>query len=243
MIFYILGAFGPTVSAFIITYTEDGKLGVNQLWRKSINFRIKKIWFIPIFLLIPALFGMALMLDKLVGGVTPELTLLSSPLLIVGNFIFLFFLGGSCQEEFGWRGYALDKLQLKYNALWSSLILGFFWALWHLPLFFISGTGQSYMPFWLFFISTISLTILFTWLHNNSNGSLFIALLFHTVVNLSYSLFPLFEMKVGGRYDAFVYATILMTVTAIAVVIIWGPEKFTRKGSKGSSKLTENLKY
>jgi membrane protease YdiL (CAAX protease family) len=41
---------------------------------------------------------------------------------------------GPLAEELCWRGYALDALQEKWGALVSSLVLGFFWPLWHLPL-------------------------------------------------------------------------------------------------------------
>ena len=47
-------------------------------------------------------------------------------------FILLF---GPLPEEMAWRGYALDGLQSKWNALEASLILGIAWTIWHLPLF------------------------------------------------------------------------------------------------------------
>ena len=49
---------------------------------------------------------------------------------------------GPLSEELGWRGYALERLQLRWNALTSSLILGVIWSLWQLPLFYIVGTSQ-----------------------------------------------------------------------------------------------------
>jgi len=35
---------------------------------------------------------------------------------------------GPLQEEFGWGGYALDRIQARFNALNSSIILGVMWA-------------------------------------------------------------------------------------------------------------------
>ncbi|MBS7658002.1 MAG: CPBP family glutamic-type intramembrane protease [Candidatus Bathyarchaeia archaeon] len=58
------------------------------------------------------------------GETIPELAVLSQPWLILGNFIYILFLGGPFQEEFGWRGYALPRLQAHHNALVSSLMLG-----------------------------------------------------------------------------------------------------------------------
>jgi membrane protease YdiL (CAAX protease family) len=47
-------------------------------------------------------------------------------------------------EELGWRGYALDALQARWSALASSLVVGFFWSMWHVPLFFIPDGGGFY---------------------------------------------------------------------------------------------------
>ncbi|MBO4784314.1 MAG: hypothetical protein J5521_06180, partial [Lachnospiraceae bacterium] len=37
-------------------------------------------------------------------------------------------ISGPLNEEFGWRGYALDRLLLRFGFLKGSLILGFIWA-------------------------------------------------------------------------------------------------------------------
>ena len=59
----------------------------------------------------------------------------------MGIFLPLLILG-PLSEEIGWRGYALERLQTRWNALTSSLIVGLVWALWHLPLFMMVGTSQ-----------------------------------------------------------------------------------------------------
>ena len=43
-------------------------------------------------------------------------------------------IGGPLGEEGGWRGYALPRLQRRFSPATSSIILGFLWANWHLPL-------------------------------------------------------------------------------------------------------------
>jgi membrane protease YdiL (CAAX protease family) len=65
---------------------------------------------------------------------------------LLGTIIFSLF-SGPIAEELGWRGFALPRLQSKYNALISSLILGVIWTFWHIPFFFTTGATQMSIPF------------------------------------------------------------------------------------------------
>lgn len=49
---------------------------------------------------------------------------------------------GPLNEEFGWRGYALDKLLVRFGFLGASTILGFIWGIWHLAWYFTPGQAQ-----------------------------------------------------------------------------------------------------
>ncbi|WP_106449256.1 type II CAAX endopeptidase family protein [Trichococcus alkaliphilus] len=63
--------------------------------------------------------------------------------LSVLSFLFFMYLYGPSNEEFGWRGYALDKMLVKYGFVKGSLILGFIWGIWHLPWIFYATQWQS----------------------------------------------------------------------------------------------------
>lgn len=222
-------AFGPLVAAFYLTYRSSGKMGVIELLKRGIGVKFSKVWFIPILLLMPAVTGGALLISKLLGGITPDLTVLYSPWLIVYWFFYMLFLGGPLQEEFGWRGYALDRLQLRHTAFTSSVILGFMWAVWHFPLNFASGTGPQYSQALPLFIGSaitiILLSILFTWIYNNTGRSIFATLLFHASLNLStFKLFPVFESQ-----SAVPYYSLLIFISVITILIIWGPKRMVRE--------------
>ncbi|MEM1545863.1 MAG: CPBP family intramembrane glutamic endopeptidase [Candidatus Methanomethylicia archaeon] len=217
--FYV-APFGPFIAAFLLTYLEDGYGGVKKLLVKGFDPRIGKLWYIPIFLFWPAIAGFSILGVLLTGESSPELVMLSQPWLILWNFVYIFFLGGPFQEEFGWRGYVLPRLQIQYSALISSIVLGVIWAVWHLPLNFMYWLGPQYEVGLMMFISTVILfvfvSILFTWLYNNTGESIFAALIFHTMLNLStYVVFPVFETENSPTYYFLLIITFSITILAI----------------------------
>jgi len=223
-----LAPFGPTVAAFILTYMSEGLDGIKRLLGRGLDFRFGKVWLIPIFLLMPAIVGFSLLLAILSGEPAPEIAVLSQPWVIIPAFFYILFLGGPVEEEFGWRGYALDRLQIYYNALISSIIIGIIWGLWHLPLFFMPRQEMYYnVPIWGFILGTVLFSIIFTWVYNNTGKSILAVLLLHTTGNLSHFIFPLNTTKLGG-----LYSLILNIIVVIIILIIWGPEKMTRTQKK-----------
>lgn len=57
-------------------------------------------------------------------------------------FIPIGFIFGAMEEP-GWRGYMQKGMNHILNPLIGSLIVGVFWMLWHIPLFFIENTYQN----------------------------------------------------------------------------------------------------
>jgi len=182
-----------------------------------------------ILLTVPTLTILAILLDILAGGRGAQFEaiarFLTQPptILPFAAFRLLF---GPLPEELGWRGYALDRLQAKWSALTSSLVLGTAWSLWHLPLFFIAGTyqnslGLGTLSFWLFMILMLPESILMTWIYNNNQRSTLSAVLFHSMINFTGELFAMTER-------AEFFQIFLLTAAAIAVTVVWGTKTLTR---------------
>jgi len=190
---------GPTIAAFILVGRESGKAGMGWLLRRAIATGFSKRWWLPTLLLMPIIGLLTAAVLRLLGTELPDWT---APSLITAlvTAITILFIGGGL-EEFGWRGYALDKMQNGNNALIASLVLGFFWGLWHLPLFFMEGTTQAEaaIPIWEFIIQIMVLSVLFTWLYNNTGGSLLVAILFHTIGNTTGGYNRDFYLAGNGR--------------------------------------------
>ena len=218
-------AWGPLIAAFFVTFLEEGKDGVKKLLRRGLDFRFGRAWYLVIFLLFPLIIGGALWLAVLTGEPAPELTVLENPMMIPIAFIYILFLGGPLQEEFGWRGYALEQLQKKWNALISSIIVGLVWGAWHLPLFFVPRQEFYYQrPIWGLILSTTLVAVLFTWLYNNTRGSILAAMLFHTMFNLSHYIFPTLGSDQGSLILFF-----LLFVAVAVILAIWGPKRMVRE--------------
>ncbi|MEM2947126.1 MAG: CPBP family intramembrane glutamic endopeptidase [Candidatus Bathyarchaeia archaeon] len=202
---------------------------------KGFDPRIEKVWYVPAFLFWPVIAGFSMLMVLLNEGAVPELVALSQPQLILWNFVYIFFLGGPLQEEFGWRGYALPRLQACYSALLSSVVLGVMWAIWHLPLNLMYLAGPQYQVGIAWLSSTVVLfvfvSILFTWIYNNTGGSIFAALIFHTMLNLStYVVFPVFETRSGPTYYFF-----SIIVAAIIILAVFGAKRMVRDKSQAES--------
>jgi len=229
MILAGIGAFGPTVTAFYLTRRNQGKEGVKTLIKRALKFRIPLKLLAAIFVLPLTMAAAARHFYIWRGGELPSSQDLESPLSIIFLFLVLFFIGGPVNEEFGWRGYALDRIQSKHGALLSSLILGALAALWHLPLFFFQNLGQRYMSFWIFLVWACALYVLYTWFYNNTGGNILVTLLFHNMVNMAGSVFPYFNFVEDADQTPFLYITVMYSILALLVVIVTGPKKLSRK--------------
>ena len=212
------------MAALILTYASQGKEGVSSLLRRSFSGRFKAIWWLVAILLWPAMQGISMLMAVYLGGDTPpEILLFSAPGSIVNPLLWAFFLGGPLGEEMGWRGYALDRLQNKYNALTSSLILGVIWAFWHLPLYlWPAASGREGMPFALFFLNVLIQTPIYTWLYNNTKRSLWPVMIFHCFQNNV--IFNIFNMNSGVMYFGIVFL-----LAVILIVVIWKPKNLVRE--------------
>ncbi len=231
-----IGGFSPTLIGIVMTYLTQSSAGRRDFWKRVIDFRlVGGKWYAVILSIFPLTIAFTFLLDILMGGILPAhegaiQTLTHPGSLIV--FIIVMLLGGPLAEELGWRGYALDRLQMKRNALVSSLILGIIWGLWHLPLFFIEGTSQREMGvgtvlFWMFIIQVVAMAILFTWVYNNNQRSILSAILLHFMSNSTFTLIARLGHALPQRTE--IIRTAVYVIAVVIVVVFWGPKTMTRK--------------
>jgi len=231
---YLVAGFGPMIAAYGVTGCQSGQVGIRALLKPGIQWRVKWRWFIVIWTLPALIYLVALGLHRLLGGALPNSPATGRWGLAIVNFFLVMLVGGPLGEEFGWRGYALPALQRRFSAFWSSVILGIIWACWHLPLFFISGTGQHQLPFGLFLLNTIALSILFTWVYNNTSGSILMSILLHTAVNGWEWVIPIYPSAVNSLRPYAIVA-ILLTITTAMITLFFGAQTLTGQNNRATS--------
>ena len=124
-------------------------------------------------------------------------------------------------EELGWMGYAMDPLQDRFGALGGALLLGGVWAVWHFVPLLSVQRSLAWIAWWA--LGTVALRVIITWHYNNTGRSVFVAVIFHTMSNLTWELFPIN----GSYYDPRV-TSLIMTLVAVGVVIASGPRTLVR---------------
>ncbi len=231
----VVGLLGPMLGGIGFTYLTHDNEGRYEYWSRIVDpKRIPLRWYLVIFLFVPCLMAIAVLVDLALNGnvVVAQIGQRVSPFIAAPFTIVPFLLRvityGPVPEELGWRGYVLDRLQARWNALTSSLILGAIWALWHLPLFYIKDMNPHYSQgawspwFWLFMVEVVATAVIYTWIFNNTHRSTLAAIIFHFVSNATAE----FTNATAGTNF---YATLLWVTTAVVVVALWGGGTLTRR--------------
>lgn len=183
--------------------------------------RLDLRWSLVALLLFPVAAVSGLLIHSFFGG--PQLDLRTTSLLPQVIVILLISLG----EEFGWRGFALPRLQKRLSALNSSLILGVIWGIWHYPGFLIGAGVPLDMPFAVFVLWTVLAAILMTWVYNNTGGSVLSAILMHSAANATFNYLPMLPEFVGQMTTFSVFLG-LLTLVVVLVVHRYGPGTMVR---------------
>ena len=200
IIFGIMGIF----PAWVLSSAYARTPGVRKMFSTLLKPSGPAIWYLVIFLIFPGILLLAFYVTPILGG-KAQFYLADLGILGAAGFLFLefskgFVLTGGINEESGWRGFAIPRLQARYPVIVAGLIVGYLWAFWHLPYDIGEGVPTSWLLqnrlFW-----TPLMGVLMTWLYNRTNGSLLAPALFHPAMNAfgnNFSITPVANILLIG---------------------------------------------
>lgn len=196
-IFLIFGGMGPSLVGVSMVLLNRDKEQRRDFFRRCFSLKqIGPVWWAVIFLLFPLMTALNVALTLGFGGSLPGFTMLKS---IIANPVslpftaFISFMSGPWSEEFGWRGYALERIIARLGILPGTVGLSLLWAVWHLPLYFMAGTWHGEMGFrlagfWGFLAYNIGLSLIMTCVFLNTHRSILSGMLLHFTSNFTSQL-------------------------------------------------------
>ncbi len=231
----VLFHYGPALAAVIVALAT-GSLAA--LLKPLGKWRVGVQWYLFVFFFPLLVRLLARWIEVWLGGTPPPFFVAGEnsgvpadvhPLVLLLPVWIGVLLQAGLAEEIGWRGFALPRLQSRYNAFVSSLILGILWTLWHYdPLRApeVLDKGLWYP------LAVLPMTMLMTWVYNGTGGSLLLVVLYHTASNTADWIVPTVnlagaEAVVGMR--PFTLQVGIMWLAAIAVIAVLGTRDLARR--------------
>ena len=214
-----LGLFaGPFAAALLLTRIADGSEGVRRLLRRLVQWRTHPTGYVLALVAIPLATGIGYLAVPGSPGSGPGRGLDTLGPLAATYLIYL--LGGPIQEEPGWRGFALPRLQERLPPISAALVLGVIHCGWHAPLFLTAEwdtarDGPDQYAAYLLLV--VAMSVVMSWLINGGGGSVVPAILGHNGVNWAlYAAGVLTGVPVESTWPA----ALGMTGLAIVAVVV-----------------------
>jgi hypothetical protein len=117
-------------------------------------------------------------------------------------------------EQLGWSAYATDALQERHGVLFSSLIVGTMWAVWHIVPLGQVERSADWILWWC--VMTISLRVVLSWLYNSSGRNTVVVALCQASANTSWQYFP----NYGSHYDPKVTGLVFALLASMISIML-----------------------
>jgi membrane protease YdiL (CAAX protease family) len=229
-----LGFFGPTIAALILSGLEGGREEIKRLLSGWKLWRVGLRWYLAFFLSQLAIEFLATQLYIGQSNATPQIDW-GNWAGFLPTFLRAALIGGAIAEETGWRGFALPRLQETRSALSASVIIGLIWGVWHLPISLVPGANfpveLNLTLFAVFVLNAVFISIVMTWLYNNTGGSIFVCYLYHALLNTGLlSAIYKFKNLESAWWGKMYYGTVLRGAFALLLVSYFGARWLSRTG-------------
>lgn len=224
---FLAGVFAPALVALGLTASAEGRDGVVRLLARIGRWKVGARWYLFAVGYMAATKLVAALIHRVVTGAWPTFGDTPWPMMLGAILVSTWAQAG---EEVGWRGYALPRLTTYLGLGGASVLLGVIWALWHLPLFFLPGSGSDGQSFPIYLLHVTALSVAMSWLYWKTEGSLLLVMLMHASVNNTTGIVPaavpnaVAPMSFEGSLVAWVTVGVSWAVAALLVSRMRGAE-------------------
>lgn len=232
-----------STAGIILTAMEDGWEGLKTTWRRLLIWRVGIGYWLFAFLFILPVVLFGLLFNPFFNGDPFTFSNFKSAFGILPMFIIFVIVSGFGQE-LGWTGFLIARLQARFSALTSCMLRALLVSIWHLPVFLYSRSQHpaladfqysrwiAHKGFLVAFITAMLLfqvpwSIFFTWLFNNTGGSLLLVAVLHgSEIWVAYLMMNA-AIDPGNLDNYWGYGALLVLMAAV-IVIINGPQHLSR---------------
>ena len=208
---FLLGVFAPAIVALSLTARRGGRAAVGRLLARTGRWNVDGRLYMFALLYMVGTKLIAAAIQRVATGTWPRFGDTPLPLMFGAIVVSMWVQAG---EEIGWRGFALPRLAMRIGLAWASLVVGVMWALWHLPLFFLPGSGSTGQSFPLYLLHVTALSVAMAWLYWRSGGSLLLVGVMHAAVNNTAGVVP---AALRDAADPFAWRGSFMAWATVAV--------------------------
>ena len=220
--------FGPLVFAVALTYFLEGRMGLVKLFKAFTTWRVPLRWYALAFSwkFIVTYVGLGFLA---LAAIRPWPGTIAEGFLPILLKNMPFIVGIALVEETAWMKFCVLRLNERYSALRTSIIIGMCWGFWYLPMLMLGEGVPDGIPWPVFLVSMFSLTVMLSWAYNETHSGL-VLLVMQILSNCAFIMVPVLP----GWHDldpAYVVAFVsVFFIGALAIVWYAGARELNSKG-------------
>jgi CAAX protease family protein len=214
---HIFGSAGP---AFIVAWAVGGRVGMRDLARRCLRWRVDLRWYAG------ALLGMpvgTILLASIFYGTEPISLLVQKWTFLfttVLPHLILIIIFSNVAEEIGWTGFLLDRLQKRFAPLKAAFLTAIPFALFHVPGYIVEeGAAMAPIILGVLFLPQLASRVLVACLYNGTNRSILLVGIFHCAFNVTSAEFSR-ELIPGPENELFVFTSGIVVIAAVIIAIV-----------------------